>query len=116
MDAAEVRQVFERTRARAFDPRLRRVRGRYRFDVEGIGAFRVHVDRGRLEVLEGAGDADCVIRCDPRDFLRIARGEQNLVTAFMQGRIELEGDLALAQKLHGILPGPDAASNARGAP
>jgi putative sterol carrier protein len=47
-----------------------------------------------------------VIRCDEADFVRIARGEQNLFTAVLQGRVQVEGDYALAQRLHGFVRSP----------
>jgi putative sterol carrier protein len=101
---AQVREIVERRKSNDFDPRLERVRGSYCFDVENVGAFLMRVDHGKVEVAEGGGEADCTIRSSPEDFVRIATGEQNLITAYMQGRIEFRGDLGLAQKLHGFLP------------
>jgi putative sterol carrier protein len=104
-----VREVFERRRQQPFEPQLAGVRGSYRFDVEGVGSFFVSVDDGALVIVEAARDADCVIACDPTVFLRVADGSQNLLTAAMQGLVEISGDLALAQRLHGILPAPSDA-------
>lgn len=116
MGADEVREVMARRKVRDFDPGLARITGTYRFDIQGVGVWRVRVDRGRVVVHEGTGDADCIVRCSPDDFVRLARGEQNLVTAFMQGRVEIEGDLALAQALHGILPSPRPAAQEEARP
>ena len=49
--------------------------------------------------------ADCTIRCDEADFIDIVEGRRNLITATMQGRVEISGDLALAQKFHGLISG-----------
>jgi putative sterol carrier protein len=97
-----VRAVFEERRQRRFEPAMQDVSGSYRFDVDEVGSFFVAVDRGWLVVAEVQRQADCVIRCSGEDFLRVARGEQNLWTAAMQGLVEIRGDLALAQKLHGL--------------
>jgi putative sterol carrier protein len=105
---SEVRALIDRLRTRDFDRRFQHVQGSYLFDVSGVGRFRVDVDHGRIKVRDDATSGDCVIHSDPQDFMRIARGEQNLITAFMQGRIQLEGDPALAQKLHGLMPAPGA--------
>jgi putative sterol carrier protein len=105
-EEAKIRALFERRRHDPFEPRLSGISGAYRFDIEGIGSFHVAIDDGRVSVSEGERAADCIIRCAPEDFLHIADGSQNLLTAAMQGLVEVSGDLALAQKLHGILPGP----------
>jgi putative sterol carrier protein len=97
------RAIFEKMASRGHDPDLEQVRGSYRFDIEGVGSWHVTVDQGTLTVTRGMADADCVIHCDESDFLRLASGEQNLVTAALQGRVRIEGNLALAQKLHGFV-------------
>lgn len=88
------------------DPRLQGISGSFRFDVEGVGSWRMEVRDGIVAITESTAAADCVIRCDEADFVRIAQGEQNLLTASMQGRVEIEGDFALAQRLHGFIRGP----------
>ena len=100
MEAAQRRREDRRP-----DPRLQGVSGSYRFDVEGVGSWRIDVRDGVAMITESTAAADCVIRCDEVDFVRIARGEQNMLTAFLQGRIQLEGDYALAQRLHGFIRG-----------
>src|SRR4051794_7058564 len=115
-DVKETRAIIDALKAKQFAPRLEHVRGSYLFEVSGVGSWRFDVDHGKIAVKEGAGTADCIVRTDPADFVRIARGEQNLITGFMQGRVQLEGDPALAQKLHGLLPGPanERSSGAKG--
>jgi putative sterol carrier protein len=103
----EVRAIFTQRKGHPFDPRLARAKGTYRFEIEGVGVWRMFVDHGTIAIEEGGGDADCVVTVsDPTDFIRIARGEQNLITAFMQGRVDMHGDAALAQLLHSLLPPP----------
>ena len=105
----DVLEIIERIRKVGFVPGLRNVTGSYRFDVEGVGSWRVEVERGHVVLDDTASAADCTVRVGAEDFARIASGAQNLVTAWMQGLLELEGDLSLAQKLHGILPRKAAA-------
>lgn len=104
MSAESVRALFDKRRAEPFEPMLVGVTGSYRFDIRGVGSFFVAVDDGHLTVGEGARDADCVVTCDEADFLAIADGRLNLLTGGMQGLVDVRGDLALAQKLHGPMP------------
>jgi putative sterol carrier protein len=113
-----VRDVLNRAAARGFDERLEDVKGSYRFDIDGVGSFRIEVDHGRLAIREdkSRSPADCVIGCSEQDFLKFATGEQNMLTAYMQGRVQVEGDLALAKLLEGILPGPGREKREEAAP
>jgi predicted lipid carrier protein YhbT len=104
---AELRRIAGSVRANPFDERYRLVKGRYLFEVTGAGAWMFRADHGAVffdkeEAGQGHPGADCVIRCEPEEFLRIADGRQNPLTAAMQGRIAIEGDMALAQKLGGF--------------
>ena len=71
----------------------------YRFDIDGAGSWRVGVNDGTLAVEEGREDADCVISMKEEVFLRLLRGEQNPASAFMLGRIKVNGDMSHALKL-----------------
>jgi putative sterol carrier protein len=101
--AEGARAIFEKAAAGGHHPQLEHISGSYRFDVEGTGSWHVTVVRGAVAVTEAVAPADCVIACDEKDLVRIARGEQNLITAALQGRVRIAGDLALAQKLHGFI-------------
>jgi putative sterol carrier protein len=104
MSGEKVRAIFERRRLQPFVPQFAGVTGSYRFDVAGVASFFVAVNRGMLTISEENRAADCVIVCNSEEFLRIAEGRQNLLTAWMQGLVDVRGDLSLAQKLHGVLP------------
>jgi putative sterol carrier protein len=77
--------------------------GSVRFDISNEGRWRFHVKNGDLEVEPWTGEADCVVVCDPDEFVQLATGKSNLITAAMQGRVQVTGDLVVAKKLHGIL-------------
>jgi len=67
--------------------------------------WRVEIDDQDVTLSEGDGAADCVLSCKERgDLLRLVRGEQNLVTALLQGRITVEGDAMLAVQVAGSMP------------
>jgi putative sterol carrier protein len=52
---------------------------------------------------EGDGAADCVIAAPEDLFLRIVRGEQNPMGAFLMGKIRVDGDTGLAMRLRDLL-------------
>ena len=101
--ADEAREIFERLGSRGYNPVLEGLHATYRFDVEGAGSWRVAIDDGNATVTEGPGEADCVVECSSEDLPLFASGEKNLLTALLQGRINITGDLALAQKFHGLV-------------
>lgn len=79
-----------------------RLQATYRFDIEGAGSWRLESAAGRVAVMESDAPADCVIRADEQTFLRIVRGEQSPMGAYMTGKVKVEGDLGLALRLREI--------------
>jgi putative sterol carrier protein len=69
------------------------------FDVEGVGAWTVRVEDGRVTVAEGAEAADCTLSASEETFTRIVNGEQNPTTAYMTGKLKIAGDMGAALKL-----------------
>lgn len=112
--ARRVRERMESLKTSPLNPLFKNVKGSYLFDVEGVGAWKVALDHGKKTVTEGATEADCIIHSDADLILKVAGGDQNLLTAFMQGRLDVEGDMALAQKLNSVLPGPKQAAGGQG--
>ncbi len=99
------REFFDGLAARTAggSERTRGLTASYRFDVEGTGSWLVKVDDGTVTVGEGDGAADCVIAAPEDLFLRIVRGEQNPMGAFLMGKIRVEGDTGLAMRLRDLL-------------
>ena len=73
--------------------------GSYLFEIEQAGTWKVDVDDGKVTVTEGGGDADVTIRTSQETFSAIARGDQNPTTAYMTGKLKVEGDMGAALKL-----------------
>ena len=98
------RQFFDDLAARTAEgsERTRGLTASYRFDVDGAGSWMVKVDDGAVTVTEGDGAADCVIAAPEDLFLRIVRGEQNPMGAFLMGKIRVEGDASLAMRLRDL--------------
>ena len=103
--AETAREFFEELAAKSAgaSERTRGLTASYRFDVTGAGSWRVDVDDGTVAVGESDGAADCVIAVPEDLFLRIVRGEQSPMGAFLMGKIRVEGDASLAMRLKDLL-------------
>ena len=51
------------------------------------------------------GDAQCTMNIAMDDFIAMTKGELDGMTAFMAGKLKIEGDMGIAMKLQGILKG-----------
>jgi putative sterol carrier protein len=71
----------------------------YVFDIEGVGQWTVAVSDGAVAVTEGAADADCTISASEETLVKIAKGEANPTTAYMTGKLKIQGDMGAALKL-----------------
>ncbi len=54
-------------------------------------------------VSEDAGDADTTIKVSWADWQDMAAGKLDGMTAFMQGKLKVEGDMSNAMQLQGVL-------------
>src|SRR5215470_10373377 len=96
-------EVFNLHRMQKYEPVLRGVHGTYLFDINKVGSWFVAVDDGAIHIEETKRDADCTISCDEPDFVDIIEGRRQLITSYMQGRVKVRGEMALAQKFHGLV-------------
>ena len=73
-------------------------------DGEQGGEFTLHLEAGRVAGRSGRPiDADLEIRVDLETWRALNRGELSAPEALLSRRLRLQGDLALALKLHLIL-------------
>jgi putative sterol carrier protein len=97
------REFFETLPGRVSPQGARALESSYRFAIDGAGSWRVESEGDRLVVTESDAPADCVIRANEKTFLRIVRGEQSPMGAYMTGKVKVEGDLGLALRLRDLL-------------
>lgn len=71
------------------------------FDLSGDdgGQWYVHVHDGKADSNEGtADDATATIKMDAEDYKALTSGKLNPMTAFMTGKIKVDGDLNAVMK------------------
>ena len=95
----DAREFFESLPSRVDASRTAGVNKSYVFDIEGAGVWKVDVTDAGVEVTEGGGDADVTIHASEETFRAIAEGKQNPTTAFMTGKLKIDGDMSAAMKL-----------------
>jgi putative sterol carrier protein len=103
-DAAKVAGIFDHLGAEGQVQFLRNTNAVFEFDIYDGGHWYMKLDHGTPSIQNEAANADCVIGCSASDFVAIAEGNQNLVTAFLQGRIKCTGDIALALDFRRMVP------------
>jgi putative sterol carrier protein len=74
---------------------------RVKIDFGAEGA--VMLDGQANQVTEDAGAADTTIKVEWSDWEALQRGELDPMTAFMQGKLKIEGDMSTAMQLQGVL-------------
>lgn len=79
-------------------------------DVDGHGAYTIHVRNGRCLISPGATDRPSVrLETDPGTWLDMVAGRTDGLGAFMRGAVRISGDLHLALRLESLFrPGPEA--------
>ena len=85
----------------------------YAFELGGErgGTLGVLVEDGRLEIGPGAPRrCDVTLRLAAEELFAVLAGRENADMLFMAGRLQVEGDLALALKLHQLFRAQDRKS------
>ena len=63
----------------------------------------IMLDGAAGEVSEADGDADTTIKVSWDDWQQLAAGQLDGMTAFMMGKLKVEGDMSNAMQLQGVL-------------
>ncbi len=77
----------------------------FQFDLTGDNGdqFWVEIDDGEMEQGDGTHDDPTItLTSDANDFMKVVNGETAAMSAFMQGKIKIKGDMGLAMKLQSV--------------
>jgi len=96
---ASPREFFETLETRVDSAKAAGLNASYRFEIDGAGTWLVEVDDGKVSVSENEGEADTTISTSTETFMKIANGEQNPTSAYMSGKLKVNGDMGQAMKL-----------------
>lgn len=78
--------------------------GSVRFVIEDEGAVRIDETGASEDAADAADEAvDCTMTASAETFQGILQGEINPTSAFMSGRLKVDGDMGLAIKLGSLL-------------
>lgn len=76
----------------------------YLFEIEGGDALMVRLRNGTATISAASAGAataaECLVRGDEDELVRLLSGESNPQTAWMRGDIEIEGDFGAAYRLY----------------
>jgi len=106
----QARTLIEALIAGREDARLRGVRKVCALEFSDDEQVMVQVDDGSFRIANEGAREDCRLFCSLEDFLRIFRGEQNLITGIMQGRVRVRGELEVAQMFQSVFAPTTAAT------
>ena len=95
---------FERLAERGYEPLLHSTSGTVRSDIEDAGSWYVAIKNGSLTVSRDTAGADCVVACSREDFDRMVVGKQNPTTLYLQGKVNITGDIGLLQMFQRLFP------------
>jgi putative sterol carrier protein len=73
--------------------------GTAKFNIEGEGAIMIDADGARAS----DEDADVTLSADADTFKSILDGDTNPTSAFMTGKLTVDGDMGMAMKLASVL-------------
>jgi len=107
MSGSDVRAFFEALPSRFHAAAAEGVTAVYQFDVSGDGGgqYQLHIADQSCRVSPGIHPAPNVtLRMAGEDCMAILEGRLTGVSAYLSGRLKMEGDLGLAMRLTAFFP------------
>lgn len=77
--------------------------GAVKFEIDGEGSVIADGTQSPTAVSIGDGDADVTISADADTFAEMMSGDLDPTSAYMGGRLRIDGDMGMAMKLASLL-------------
>jgi len=105
---SELEQLFSQMNTRLTADKAKKINASYCFHIGGSGGetWLVDLTKDSNWVSRGTAnsEAQCIISIDkPEDWMALAAGKMNPAMAFMQGKVKVKGNMALALKLQSLI-------------
>ena len=103
--AESVKQFFDELEGKMDATKTAGMNCVYQFDIEGDngGQWMVKLNDGTVEVSEGVDEAANIkLTATDENWFAIVSGQINGQTAFLTGKLKIQGDMSLAMKLQSI--------------
>jgi len=104
--ADSLEEIFENVQTGFSPEKAEGVNAVFQFNVSGEkgGQYWARIENQQIEVQRGEHpNPDMIMTAADEDFLALFNGELNPMMAFMQGKIKVKGEMALALKLQTML-------------
>lgn len=108
MALTTVQEIFDMLGARPLPEQAADINATIQFDLSGDGGgqWNVAVAAGNLTTAQGiAPNPSLTLSATAVDYLALFNGQLNPMNAFMQGKLKVKGDMALAMRLQKLLGG-----------
>ncbi len=108
MTMATVQEVFDMIGNRPLPEQVADINATLQFDLsgEGGGQWYVAVASGKVTTAQGsAPNPNLTLSASAADYLALFNGQLNPMNAFMQGKLKVKGDMALAMRLQKLFGG-----------
>lgn len=102
---ATVAEFFDQVAASVDKSKVAGMNAVYQFNIteDGGGEWNVKIADGNVAVAAGTADSpSIVLTMKAGDFLDLIAGKLNGQTAFLTGKLKIQGDMTLAMKLQSV--------------
>jgi putative sterol carrier protein len=108
MAVTSVQEIFDMMGSRPLPEQAADINATIQFDLSGEGGGQWYVTASGGQATASAGTApnpNLTLSASAADYLALFNGQLNPMNAFMQGKLRIKGDMALAMRLQKLFGG-----------
>lgn len=102
---SQIAEFFNQVTSKVDPAKVKGMNVTYQFVItgDGGGEWAVTISDGQISVTEGKAEkANITLTISASDFLDLVAGKLNGQTAFLTGKLKIQGDMTLALKLQSV--------------